>query len=251
MSLVFSKFLEQYTNYHSFVDLLNYCKEISDYIYNNDITESVYFYEFKETKKGYNIIFNKYGKNDYFIDSSKKKIVNQDGEDQIIDSVYEELEKLYNKIKTDLSIINIQQIDENINQIDEEIRSFDFILKANKINESFSDDLKDKLSEKYSSLKIGIIKLLNETLDGDQSKLEDYINDYMDEESDIILEGFIEDADIFDFYLKYQSDIDQILLDNDYYDDPPEVESLYNYVINGTVDAVFYCMKKIKNDLYD
>ena len=36
-----------------------------------------------------------------------------------------------------------------------------------------------------------------------------------------------------------------------YYDDPPEVKSLYDYVINGTFDAVIYAMKEIKKELYE
>ena len=113
-----------------------------------------------------------------------------------------------------------------------------------------------KISDKYLSLKRGILELLDNTLDGDIIRLEDFISDYIDawkndlSEPEEIMDGFIEDAEIFDFYLKYQSDIDQILSDNDYYDEKPGVESLYDYVIHGTRDAVVYCMDDIKNEIF-
>lgn len=375
----FEKFFEKYTNYHSFVDLLNLCKEVSDYIYNNDITNSDYFESFKETKDGYEIIFNKNEKKNYLVNSKKETIKDDKGDEQVIDSVYEEVENLFNIIKNYEIQINIKQMDEKmktfndiiensyldydkiVNIVKEEfnnseaysyfkddsifeefeksnyinspsdemeyaeqiinliqneklnLKSFDDIIKEDSgldyeeifsllenkgwddlndlafinfesssyfnspsnekeyisqmsswlygiskneinkyrsVNESFEEDLKDKLSDKYSSLKREILSLLDKTLNSDTTKLQDFINSYIDPDSEEILEGFVEDADIFDIYLKHQSDIDQILLDNNYYDDPPGVESLYDYVIDGTFDAVVYCMEEMKDDLY-
>lgn len=231
MILNFNNFFESY-NYHSFVDLLNLCKEISDYIYNKNIIDSDHFENFKEVKNGYEIIFNKNGKKNYYIDSVKKTIKDDDGVDQSIDKVYEDIENLYNILLNDF-LINIKQIDEKL------------IFK--KIFESeFKTKFKNKIGEKYSSLKKGVLELLDNHLNNDLSKLENYIKDFTDPDKDEILEGFIEDADIMSFYLKYQSDIDQILLDNEYYNEPPNVESLYDYVINGTYDAVIYCMLELK-----
>jgi len=95
------------------------------------------------------------------------------------------------------------------------------------------------------------LDLLDKHLKGDVTKLQNFIDSYIDSESEEIIEGFVEDADIMSFYLKYQSDVDQILLDKNYYDDAPEVESLYDYVIDGTYDAVVYCMEEMKKDLYN
>lgn len=248
----FKKFFEGYKNYHSFVNLLNLCKEVSDYIYNNDIQYNNNFESFVETKNGYEIIFNKYDKKNYTIDIKKEKIFDDNGNEQILDSVYEDIENLYNIIKNYDILINIKQIDEKMKTFNEiiekdDLKSFDRVIKE---TYSFEEELKDKLSEKYSSLKREILKLLDKTLNSDVTKLQDYINDYIEPDSEEILDGFVEDADIFDIYLKHQNDIDQILLDNDYYEDPPGVESLYDYVIDGTFDAVVYCMEQIKEDLY-
>lgn len=253
----FISFFEQYENHHSFLDLINLCKELSDYIYNNDIENSDFFKSFTESKDGYTVIFDKNDKDDYFIKFSDKSVVNQSGDNQIIDRVYEEMENLYDSIKNEI-LINIKQLDEkkiSINDIDpygEENWDYE---NGNeninfKLNESFEDELKDKISDKYLSLKKGILKLLDDTLDGDITGLKEFIDEYIEPDSDEVLDGFIEDAEIFDFYLKYQADIDQILLDKEYYDDKPGVESLYDYVIDGTYDAVVYCMEDIRNDIY-
>lgn len=408
MSLSFSKFLENYTNYHSFVDLLNLCKEVSDYIYNRDIINSQFFENFKQTENGYAIIFNKNEQKNYYIDNKKEKVVDDKGDTQNIDNVYEDIETLYNILKNDEYIINIKQLDENmktfeevinenggvskdnnyffnealddkddnmmrlgdsiklstivdnyckiihdsvedrnniLNQLNRDFSELAYIysihedpliiyadkyyiennilrVKVSKvaevdidefplnielengdddfcfsptdtlykietgkqnlrikwynkgkfkevdeniqpnetiktfndlfpsINEKFEDELKSKFSQKYLSLKKGILELLDKQLDGDITKLEDFIQNYVDPDSDEIIEGLVEDADIFDFYLKYQSDVDQILLDNKYYEDTPDVESLYDYVIDGTFDAVVYCLKDMQDELY-
>jgi len=255
MSLTFKSFLENYNSYHSFIDLLNLCKEVSDYVYNNDITNSQFFDGFKETSDGYAIILNKSDKKNYFVNANKKVVTDDNGDNQNIDRVFEDIETLYSVLQNDEMLINIKQMDERMKTFNDIIKEDDGLKTFNElfpsVNEAFEDELKSKLSEKYISLKRGIMELLDTHLKGDVTKLQDFISKYIDPEEEEIIEGFVEDADIFDFYLKHQSDIDQILLDKKYYQDPPEVESLYDYVIDGTFDAVVYCMEEMQSELYE
>lgn len=239
MSLTFTKFFEQYTNYHSFTDLLNLSKEVSDWIYNHDIIKSEFFDSFNETKDGFELLFNRSGKKNYFIDAKKKTVKDQKGDDQILDSVYEEIENLYRIIKN-------YEIQINIKQMDEKLKTFNEIVP---VSENFKSELGDKFN-KYAPLKSGILELLDKQLKGDLTKIQNFITNFIQPESNEILEAFINDAEIFDFYLKFQAEIDQLLLDNDYYDDPPEVTSLYDYVIDGTYDAVVWAMEEMKTELY-
>jgi len=119
------------------------------------------------------------------------------------------------------------------------------------LNENFEEQFNNKIGSKYQSLKKGLIKLLNNQLSGDATKVQNFIDVYIETDSNEVLEGFVEDADIMDFYLKHQSDVDQILADNNYYDDPPDVTSLYDYIIDGTFDAVVYCMEDMKKEIYE
>lgn len=240
MSLTYAKYFEQYTNYHSFTDLLNLCKEVSDYVYNHDIIKSEYFESFYETKDGFELLFNRNGKKNYFINFKKKTVKDEKGDEQLIDSVFEEIENLYNIIKN-------YEIQINIRQMDEKIKTFKDVVPT---NEGFKEELENKLKNEYISLKKGILELIDNQLKGDVTKVQNFIENYIEPNSDEVLDGFVDDADIMSHYLKHQSDIDQILLDHDYYDDPPEVESLYDYVIDGTYDAVIYCMEEMKKELY-
>jgi hypothetical protein len=188
------------------------------------------------------IINDVYGLRDEILDEFKKKFDYEKYKkliDNEINSLIDIIQRHYdNKPSKEQLKIEIERSMNNIK------------LKENIINEGFEDELRGKLSDKYLSLKRGILDLLDKALNSDATKLQDFVNKFIDPESEEILDGFVEDADIFDFYLKYQSDIDQILLDHNYYDDLPEVESLYDYVIDGTFDAVVYCMEEMKKELY-
>jgi regulator of replication initiation timing len=55
------------------------------------------------------------------------------------------------------------------------------------------------------------------------------------------IEGLINDSDVYDFYLKYRNDIDELLSKIKFYDEvPSEITSfsLYDYVIKGTKKAI-------------
>jgi hypothetical protein len=123
-----------------------------------------------------------------------------------------------------------------------------------KMNEDLDSELRDKISSDYKSLKRGILELIEKTVDESEKliNVQNFMNDYIDDE-DLILEEFVENNDIYDFYLKYQSDIDSILSDNDYYDKSPSelsVFSLYDYVIEGTKESVKMCIEEMYDELF-
>ena len=65
------------------------------------------------------------------------------------------------------------------------------------------------------------------------------------------IEGLINKSDIYDFYLKYQDEVDKILSDGDFYKKSPEemsIFSLYEYVITGTKEAVNYVINGFGTD---
>ena len=67
------------------------------------------------------------------------------------------------------------------------------------------------------------------------------------------LVGLVDDAEIFDFYIKYQGNIDEICENKQYFDKSPKennVFSLYSFIIEGTKFAVQECMKSLENHLF-
>lgn len=121
--------------------------------------------------------------------------------------------------------------------------------------ESLQDQLKEKLTEKYVSLKRGILDLLDDSVEDNTElvKVQNLIHNYVNDPENSTITGFIDDADIFDFYLKYQSNIDEICNDKDYFSKTPtenNVFSLYKYVIEGTKFGVVEALKIMEKELF-
>ena len=123
------------------------------------------------------------------------------------------------------------------------------------------DEYYEKLDEKFVDLKKDILQYINDTLEENNeikhvndSHLEEFIKEYVTsgKDSDMI-DNLIEDNDIFNFYLKHQSDIDELLNDSGYMTDSPNqnnVYSLYDVVIDGTKESIFSVIKEFEDSLF-
>lgn len=130
----------------------------------------------------------------------------------------------------------------------------------NFINEKLDfNDIRERLDDNYSELKNGLIEMIEESLKGSTEvvnmiDIENFIGDYISSGKDAsMIDGIIEDNDIFNFYLKYQSDIDELLNDTKYMDKSPKennVYSLYDVVIDGTKQSVLEALKMINKSLF-
>ena len=92
-------------------------------------------------------------------------------------------------------------------------------------------------------------ELISETIDSENEEtIKGFIKVYIKnpEEKEII--GLINDSDVYEFYLKYMSDIDEVLNIVNFYDEAPnslEIYSLYDYIVEGSKVAVLELLKKI------
>ncbi len=123
------------------------------------------------------------------------------------------------------------------------------------IRESLDDKYKDKVTGDYESLKIGILNLLDKSVENsdDLVNIQNFMNEYRDNPENATLVGLVDDAEIFDFYMKYQSNVDEMCESKNYFDKSPKennVFSLYAFIINGTKFAVQETMKDLENDLF-
>lgn len=125
------------------------------------------------------------------------------------------------------------------------------------LNEDLSNELSQKLSDDYLSLKKGILDIIEKSIDNPEEliNVQNFIHNYINEETEETLSDFVEDAEIYDFYLKYQVDIDDLLQEEiDFFNNVPKDEgiySLYDYVIFGTKEAVKEAMKKIYEEVFE
>lgn len=120
------------------------------------------------------------------------------------------------------------------------------------LKENLQDTYKDKITEHYGSLKRGILDLLDSSVEN-ATDLENFINTYIENPDSNSITDFIENDDIFNFYLKFEANIDEICVDKEYFDKAPkdnDVFSLYEFVISGTKFALLECLKLMKDELF-
>jgi hypothetical protein len=121
--------------------------------------------------------------------------------------------------------------------------------------ESLQDKVSNKLSTEYSSLKRGVLDLIEKTIENynDLINIQNFINDYTENVQSVVLEEFVEDMQIFDFYIKYQVDIDYLCEKLNYFNEPPKnknINSLYSFVIEGTKFSVIEIMKILEKEIF-
>jgi hypothetical protein len=105
-----------------------------------------------------------------------------------------------------------------------------------KIDTEFKDELKDMISKSLNT--------------SDSKTIEDFITAYKTDSERNQIEGLINDSDIYDFYLKYGEEIDEILSNSDFFEKTPDsmnVYSLYDYIIAGAKEAVKLTLNGVSN----
>jgi hypothetical protein len=117
-----------------------------------------------------------------------------------------------------------------------------------RINEAEEIDISaaeksDELSlDRFQELKEEIERLIEKSVGSESKKLmADFIEEYNRSPEDTVIEGMINDSDIYDFYLMWRNDIDDVLSAINFFDEVPSEEkvySLYDYIIVGTKRAV-------------
>ena len=122
------------------------------------------------------------------------------------------------------------------------IKRFDFY-KINEAQDITEPEKFDELSlDRFPDLKEEVIELIKKSLGSDSKKLiNDFIEEFNRTPEETVIEGLINDSDIYDFYLMWRNDIDDILSAVNFFDEVPsedKVYSLYDYIIIGTKRAV-------------
>jgi hypothetical protein len=110
-----------------------------------------------------------------------------------------------------------------------------------------SIDLK-KDSKDYSDLKEEVKSMIEKTIEKSGGEYESFVDKFIKSPSDTKIEGFINDSDIYDFYLKFRNDIDELLNDIKYFGEVPSdsnIIGLYDFTIKGTERAVNEIVKEL------
>lgn len=104
-------------------------------------------------------------------------------------------------------------------------------------------------SSKYTEVIEEVKSMIDKTIEESGGESKSFIKSYTKNPKDVKIRGFINDADIYDFYLKWRNDIDEILNNLKFFDEMPTKNNafgLYEYVIKGTEKAFLEIVKMIK-----
>lgn len=115
------------------------------------------------------------------------------------------------------------------------------------IKEDVEEDIKVD-SDKFKDLKEDIKSMIESTIENSGGEFNTFVDSYVRNPEDYQIEGFINDSDIYEFYLKHRNDIDEILNDIKFFDEvPTELNAfgLYEYIIKGTERAVEELIKDL------
>lgn len=118
------------------------------------------------------------------------------------------------------------------------------------INESLVEEIEPKLEENtFLDINKKLINMLEESTSSSDSKIaKQFVEKYLqDDEANFII-GFVNDSDIYDFYIKYIDVIDQILITKEHFLKAPadlNIQSVYKYVIISTKIAVKQLLKDL------
>jgi hypothetical protein len=119
-----------------------------------------------------------------------------------------------------------------------------------KFNNYINEDLDVSTSNKYTDLKEEVKEMIKKSLKSEDDKLyKDFIDASIKNPEETQIEGLINDSDVYEFYLKWRNDIDEVLSDINYYDEVPselKVFSLYDYLIKGTLKSVSELIKMLE-----
>lgn len=129
-------------------------------------------------------------------------------------------------------------------------------MKIKKYTNYINEDLKSDLSPSFKEnkdLKEAIIDIVIKSLNTEDKKtISDFLSSYVKDQDSNQIVGLINDSDIYDFYISYRNDIDQLLSDISFYDEvPSEIGSfsLYDYVVKGTKKAILDLVTSMKSEI--
>jgi hypothetical protein len=101
---------------------------------------------------------------------------------------------------------------------------------------------------KYIEVTDKVKKMIESTIEKSGGDFNSFIESFIKNPEDVKIVGLINDSDVYDFYLKYRNQVDEVLSSVKFYQTTPEemnVFGLYDFVISGTLKAVEEFVKMI------
>lgn len=123
-----------------------------------------------------------------------------------------------------------------------------------KFNEDLEDlEVQDKKEtdssdSKYTDIINEVKSMIEKTIENSGGEFNSFVEEFKKNPEDVQIEGLINDSDIYDFYLKWRNDIDEILNEINYFSESPNDNNafgLYEYLIKGTERCFLEVVEKL------
>lgn len=96
-------------------------------------------------------------------------------------------------------------------------------------------------SSKFVEIKDELKRMIEETIEKDKVDYNGFVKSFLRNPKDVKIKGLTSSSDLYEFYIKWRNDIDEILSDINFFDESPSDSNsfgLYDYTINGTQKAI-------------
>lgn len=135
--------------------------------------------------------------------------------------------------------------------MDKKIKKYlKFIKEADEVETNVDQQETDSDSSKFDEVKEEVRSMIQSTIEKSGGEFSSFVDSFLKNPEDVKIEGFINDSDVYDFYLKWRNDIDEILNNVKFFGEvPTEINAfgLYEYVIKGTERAMNEIVKMYIN----
>lgn len=121
-----------------------------------------------------------------------------------------------------------------------------YIKEADEVEQVQSQQETDP--SKYEDVSSEVKSMIEKTIEKSGGEFSSFVDSLLKNPEDVKIEGFINDSDIYEFYLKWRNDIDEILNNIKFFGEvPTEINAfgLYEYVIKGTERAMNEVVKML------
>lgn len=125
-----------------------------------------------------------------------------------------------------------------------------FINEADEAQVQAKPESQSSDSGKYQEIKDDLKKKIESTIEKSGGEYDSFVEKFIKNPKDVKIEGVINDSEVYEFYLKFRNDIDEILNNSNYFDEIPSENNafgLYEYVVKGTSKAIEEVVKMLSS----
>lgn len=114
------------------------------------------------------------------------------------------------------------------------------------VNES--EEISNKDTSSYDNLKDDVKEKIENTIEKNGGEFKSFIDKFKQNPEDVKIEGLINDDQLYDFWLKYENEIDEILNQVNFFDKSPKdlkIIGVYKYIMVSVQLAIEEIVKML------